>query len=201
MKKFLIKHEKELKEDSSENGRRHTPNYRLLINWAFDIAKGMQYLARMHIMHGDLAARNILIQKGKVKYLQLQYGTGIIRDCCGMKLFLDISISVISVKDENGESSLVAKVSDFGLSKTFYDNIRYKRQNQNDVPWKWMALEYLQSGHLTITSDVWSYGVVLWEILSIGREPYTNFTAEEMLSQFKNGYYLPCPDEALTVYV
>ena len=76
MKKFLIKHEKELKEDSSENGRRHTPNNRLLINWAFDIAKGMQYLARMHIMHGDLAARNILIQKGKIKYLQLQYGTG-----------------------------------------------------------------------------------------------------------------------------
>ena len=72
MKKFLIKHEKELKEDSSENGRRHTPNYRLLINWAFDIAKGMQYLARMHIMHGDLAARNILIQKGEIKYLQLQ---------------------------------------------------------------------------------------------------------------------------------
>jgi serine/threonine protein kinase len=117
-------------------------------------------------MHGDLAARNILIQK---------------------------------VKDENGQSSLVAKVSDFGLSKTFYDNIRYKRQNQNDVPWKWMALEYLQSGHLTITSDVWSYGVVLWEILSIGREPYTNFTVDEMLSQFKNGYYLPCPEEALEI--
>ena len=121
-------------------------------------------------------------------------------DCIVIKLFLDISISVISVKGENGESSLVAKVSDFGLSKTFYDNIRYKRQNQNDVPWKWMALEYLQSGHLTITSDVWSYGVVLWEILSIGREPYTNLTADEMLSQFKNGYYLPCPEEALTVY-
>ena len=68
MKKFLIKHEKELKEDSSENGRRHTLNNKLLINWAFDIAKGMQYLARMHIMHGDLASRNILIQTGNRKY-------------------------------------------------------------------------------------------------------------------------------------
>ena len=112
-----------------------------------------------------------------------------------------MSIFSVSVKCENGESSLVAKVSDFGLSKTFYDNIRYKRQDQNDVPWKWMALEYLQSGHLTITSDVWSYGVVLWEILSIGREPYTSVTVDEMLSQFKNGYYLPCPEEALTVYL
>ena len=68
MKKFLIKHEKELKEDSSGKGKRHAPNNRLLINWAFDIAKGMQYLARMHIMHGDLAARNILIQKGNKKH-------------------------------------------------------------------------------------------------------------------------------------
>ena len=66
MKKFLITHEKELKEDSSEKCRRQRPNNRLLINWAFDIAKGMQYLARMHIMHGDLAARNILIQKGRI---------------------------------------------------------------------------------------------------------------------------------------
>ena len=39
-------------------------NSRLLLQWAFHIAKGMQYLARMHIMHGDLAARNILIGTG-----------------------------------------------------------------------------------------------------------------------------------------
>ena len=68
MKKFLIKHENELKQDSSEKCGRQAPNNRLLINWAFDIAKGMQYLARMHIMHGDLAARNILIQKGNMKH-------------------------------------------------------------------------------------------------------------------------------------
>ena len=68
MKKFLINHQKELKEDSSEKCKRQTPSNRLKNNWAFDIAKGMQYLARMHIMHGDLAARNILIQTGNRKY-------------------------------------------------------------------------------------------------------------------------------------
>ena len=49
------------------NGSHGTGNLssRLLIQWAYDIAKGMQYLARMHIMHGDLASRNILIGKGK----------------------------------------------------------------------------------------------------------------------------------------
>ena len=87
MKKFLIKHEKELKEDSSENGRRHTPNNRLLINWAFDIAKGMQYLARMHIMHGDLAARNILIQTGNRKYFNCNLTLVLcVLNCFAMKL-------------------------------------------------------------------------------------------------------------------
>ena len=66
MKKFLIQHERDFidninTEDASEDNR----NSRLLLQWAFHIAKGMQYLARMHIMHGDLAARNILIGTGR----------------------------------------------------------------------------------------------------------------------------------------
>lgn len=64
-----------------------------------------------------------------------------------------------------------------------------------------MALEYLQSGHLTITSDVWSYGVVLWELLSLGKEPYMTKSMDDMLVLLKNGYYLPCPEEALKVYL
>ena len=100
MKKYLINHEKELKEDSSENCKRQTPNNRLLINWAFDIAKGMQYLARMHIMHGDLAARNILIQKGNIKYCYCNL-TLAFYNCLAMKLLPNNLISVISVKDEN----------------------------------------------------------------------------------------------------
>jgi serine/threonine protein kinase len=94
---------------------------------------------------------------------------------------------------------MTAKVSDFGLSKTFYDNIRYTRKNQHYIPWKWMALEYLQNGHLTITSDVWSYGVVLWEIFSFGKEPYINVSVEDMLSQLKAGNYLQCPEDASKV--
>ena len=63
-----------------------------------------------------------------------------------------------------------------------------------------MALEYLQTGDLTITSDVWSYGVVLWEIFSLGKEPYMNKDLEDMLVQLKNGYQLSCPEEALKVF-
>merc|ERR1719510_2805543 len=166
MKKFLIQNNEEILKDMKEADTEGNLSSRLLLQWAFDVAKGMQYLARMHIMHGDLAARNILIGTAK--------------------------------GDKADAVKLVAKISDFGLSKTFYDNIRYKKQKRYYVPWKWMALEYLQNG-LTITSDVWSYGVVLWEIFSLGKEPYMTKNVDDMLSQLKNGYCLPCPEEALKI--
>ena len=58
-----------------------------------------------------------------------------------------------------------------------------------------MALEYLQTGCLTITSDVWSYGIVLWELFSLGKEPYVGKNVEEMILKLKDGYHLPCPEE------
>ena len=68
MKKFLIKHEKDLIEDDniSQFAISERLSNRLLLQLAYHIAKGMQYLARMHIMHGDLAARNNLIGTGNV---------------------------------------------------------------------------------------------------------------------------------------
>jgi serine/threonine protein kinase len=63
------------------------------------------------------------------------------------------------------------------------------------VPWKWMALEYLQDGCFTMKSDVWSFGVVLWEIFSLGKEPYVGKTIEATITEIKDGYRLACPDE------
>ena len=95
----------------------------------------------------------------------------------------------------DGSLRLVAKVSDFGLSKTFYDNISYRKQKRNYVPWKWMAPEYLNTSRFTLASDVWSFGVVIWEIFSLGKEPYVGQSVENMITKLKTGYSLPCPEE------
>ena len=90
----------------------------------------------------------------------------------------------------------LAKVADFGLSKRFYDNVKYSKESRLYVPWKWMALEYLMNDYFTLTSDVWSFGVLFWEILSFGRTPYGQQEYDELLDKLKTGYRLSFPDEA-----
>ena len=134
-------------------------NHRCLIKWAFDIANGMQYLVENKIMHGDLAARNILMDENPV----------------------------------NGGYP-VAKVADFGLSKELNDYLIYEKQSRLHVPWRWMALEFLTRNYFTITSDVWSFGVLFWEILSCGRTPYGHQGYDELMIKLQSGYRLGCPD-------
>ena len=68
MKTFLIENEKiflkNMSRDTELGNNTEELNSRLLLQWSHNIAKGMKYLSRKHIMHGDLAARNILIGRG-----------------------------------------------------------------------------------------------------------------------------------------
>ena len=66
MKTFLIQNEQELSNSMDASYTIGDLDSRLLVQWAYNIAKGMKYLSRKHIMHGDLAARNILIGRGKL---------------------------------------------------------------------------------------------------------------------------------------
>ncbi|OXA54340.1 Macrophage-stimulating protein receptor [Folsomia candida] len=91
---------------------------------------------------------------------------------------------------------LTAKISDFGLSKKLYDSLYYKKAHGANiwVPMKWSAFESLMSLKFSTESDIWSYGVTIWEIFSLGDEPYPDL--EDMLDMIRflnSGQRLPCP--------
>ena len=74
------------------------------------------------------------------------------------------------------------------------DYLIYEKEVRLHVPWRWMAPEYLNARYFTDTSDVWSFGVLFWEILSLGRIPYGHQGYDEVAMNLKTGYRLPCPD-------
>ncbi|CAH1793778.1 unnamed protein product [Owenia fusiformis] len=81
----------------------------------------------------------------------------------------------------------IVKIADFGLSRDIYETEYYKVEDRGrPLPVKWMAIEGLAEGRFTCKSDVWSYGIVLWELMTRGSSPYpgvANFQVKDYISQ------------------
>ena len=163
LKNFLLKNRDIILQDIDNQAPHKILNTRLFVKWSRSISKGMEYLSSKNIMHGDLAARNILIG------------------------------------NFNHNEQYLAKISDFGLSKAFYDQTSYEKEDRNQVPWKWMDIDYYTTGKFTMSSDVWSFGVVFWEMLSMGGLPYAGGNVNNTIKEIKDGYRLPVPDEIVKV--
>ncbi|XP_046625788.1 insulin-like receptor [Neodiprion virginianus] len=78
--------------------------------------------------------------------------------------------------------NLVCKIGDFGMARDIYETDYYKIGKKGLLPIRWMAPENLSDGVFTSDSDVWSYGVVLYEILTLAEIPYQGFSNEEVLN-------------------
>ena len=119
------------------------------------------------------------------------------------------------------EPGKVCKISDFGMSRDVYVDQTYTKVGSGKLPVKWMAPESLQDQVYTSKSDVWSYGVLLWELDTLGSMPYPGVRSvstitfwhisglnvkviyfhsrpESLLSLFQTGYRMEkpkgCPD-------
>ncbi|XP_033646569.1 tyrosine kinase receptor Cad96Ca-like [Asterias rubens] len=88
---------------------------------------------------------------------------------------------------------MVCKVADFGLARDVMNVRIYERESEGVLPMRWMALESLLDDVYTTESDVWSFGILLWEIVTLGARPYRLMTAKTMVAQLKEGYRMPKP--------
>ncbi|XP_057679497.1 tyrosine-protein kinase Fyn isoform X4 [Corythoichthys intestinalis] len=90
--------------------------------------------------------------------------------------------------------NLVCKIADFGLARLIEDNEYTARQGAK-FPIKWTAPEAALYGKFTIKSDVWSFGILLTELVTKGRVPYPGMNNREVLEQVDRGYRMPCPQD------
>ncbi|XP_073082451.1 muscle, skeletal receptor tyrosine-protein kinase isoform X1 [Manis javanica] len=89
--------------------------------------------------------------------------------------------------------NMVVKIADFGLSRNIYSADYYKANENDAIPIRWMPPEAIFYNRYTTESDVWAYGVVLWEIFSYGLQPYYGMAHEEVIYYVRDGNILSCP--------
>ncbi|XP_038055477.1 fibroblast growth factor receptor-like [Patiria miniata] len=123
-----------------------------ILMFAFEVANGMEYLSSMHLIHRDLATRNVLLGEG-----------------------------------------LVCKLCDFGMARDVTGSEQYEMLSGSAVPVRWLALECLLSNTYTTKSDVWSFGILLWELVTLGALPYAEMTPDAIIDAVRQGFRLPRP--------
>ncbi|XP_076660894.1 PDGF- and VEGF-receptor related [Halictus rubicundus] len=126
-----------------------------LLSWAFQVSRGMEYLSQRKVLHGDLAARNILLAENNI-----------------------------------------VKICDFGLAKTMYKDENYKKKGDGPLPIKWLAIESIRDRIFSTQSDIWSFGIVLWEFFTLAETPYPGMEAEVQYQKLITGYRMEQPEYA-----
>ncbi|XP_062333877.1 LOW QUALITY PROTEIN: ephrin type-A receptor 5 [Osmerus eperlanus] len=91
-------------------------------------------------------------------------------------------------------SNLVCKVSDFGLSRVLEDDPEAAYTTRGGkIPIRWTAPEAIAYRKFTSASDVWSYGIVMWEVMSYGERPYWDMSNQDVIKAVEESYRLPGP--------
>ncbi|CAI4233322.1 unnamed protein product [Auanema sp. JU1783] len=137
-----------------------------------EIAKGVHYLGAQQIVHRDLAARNCLVS-GK---------------------------SDLRCTSASQRPQITVKISDFGMSRKLnYQAEYYQMMNQSLLPVRWLPPEAISNHKFSHASDIWAFGVTMWEIFSYGEVPFDTLTNDEVVSYAMAGMRPPrpnaCPSE------
>lgn len=86
------------------------------------------------------------------------------------------------------------KVADFGFARDIMTSLVYERKSEGRLPIRWMAPESLYDNIFSVKSDIWSFGVLIWEIVTLGSTPYPGISAATVMKKVRDGYRLDKPE-------
>ncbi|CAL8128519.1 unnamed protein product [Orchesella dallaii] len=137
---------------------------------------------------------------GKILYKRFNWEHDMLRWCVEISSGLEYIASKnvvhadIAARNILLTSNLTAKISDFGLSRRMYDYTNYVKKQQEPLPWRWMSIEALRSLEFSEKSDVWAFGVTMWEIFSVGDTPYPGLSWNlDFVGELQKGLRLQRP--------
>lgn len=149
----------------------------------------------VHSPHSDVSACEDndtprILEYGEMIHIATQVAAGTEYLASHHFVHRDLAARNILVGD-----NLMVKISDFGLSRDIYSSDYYRVQSKSLLPVRWMPPESILYGKFTTDSDVWSFGVVMWEVFSYGLQPYYGYSNQEVITMIRSRQILPCPDE------
>ncbi|KAH8312491.1 hypothetical protein KR044_011030 [Drosophila immigrans] len=143
-----------------------------LTSFMYQVAKGMDYLTSRGV------SRNIL---NTYSVTHLPYSLQIIHR--------DLAARNILITDDH-----VCKVADFGFARDIITSKIYERKSEGKLPIRWMATESLYDNIFSVKSDIWSFGILMWEIVTLGSTPYPGISAADVMRKVRDGYRLEKPE-------
>eukprot|EP00794_Sanderia_malayensis_P019494 gene19494-21419_t len=151
------------------------------------------YMILMELMpHGDLCS--FLKKTGSCLDMNALLNLGI--DSARGMAYLESKNTIhrdLAARNVLVGENYIAKISDFGMSREEDPEGIYTMQTTKEIPIKWTAPEVWGRHQCTSKSDVWSYGVLLWEIFSLGNIPYPGWNNKKTREMVEGGYRMPLP--------
>jgi len=166
---------------------------------------GVKYIVTEYLSHGSL---DVLLRAEKTNISHLDL-LALAKDAANGMSFLekkrilhrDLAARNVLVTTRDGKYH--AKIADFGLTRALGNDKDYYSASDPRIAVKWSAVEVIGSRKFSTASDVWSFGVTLWEMYSYGGIPYPGLSNVQCMDQVNSGYRMPpppnCPEEISSI--